>query len=187
MVIEKVDLDSLALTYGDAKRIEGVVSPADVELGGQTYLPEPAEVPFVLDVSRTSSGFALRLRFEVGLKGPCVRCLDPAVARVRVDVREVDQPPDPLPGRRGGSVQEKEDEDEMTAAELLSPYVEKRILDVESWTHDALILSLPNQIVCKADCLGLCPYCGKTLNGADPEDHDHGQDLDPRWSKLRQI
>ncbi len=185
MLIEKVDLDTLSLTYGDAKRIEGVVSPADVELGGQTYLPVPPEVPFVLDVSRTSAGYALRLRFEVGLEGPCVRCLDPAVARVRVDVREVDQPPDPVPARKAGL--EQDDEDEMTAAELLSPYVENRILDVEAWTHDALILSLPNQIVCKEDCLGLCPYCGETLNGADPEDHDHGQNLDPRWSKLRQI
>jgi len=185
MVIEKVDLDSLALTYGDAKRIEGVVSPADVELGGQTYKPDPAEVPFVLDVSRTSSGFALRLRFEVGLAGPCFRCLDPAVARVRVDVREVDQPPDENHTRKNPV--EEDEEDEMTAAELLSPYVDNRILDVEQWTHDALILSLPNQIVCKHDCLGLCPYCGKTMNGSEPGEHDHGQDLDPRWSKLRQI
>jgi uncharacterized protein len=121
----------------------------------------------------------------VGLEGPCVRCLEPAVARVRVDVREVDQPPEPVPARKAGL--EQDDEDEMTAAELLSPYVENRILDVEAWTHDALILSLPNQIVCKEDCLGLCPYCGETLNGADPAEHDHGQNLDPRWSKLRQL
>lgn len=186
MVIEKVDLDSLALTYGDAKRIEGAASPAEVGLGGQTYRSEPAEVPFVLDVSRTSSGFALRLRFDVSLQGPCMRCLDPAVVRVKVDAREVDQPPDPIPARKAGGAEE-DDEDAATAAELLSPYVENRVLDVESWTQDALILSLPNQIVCAQDCLGLCPYCGKTLNGADPDEHDHGQDLDPRWSKLKQI
>ncbi|HTU14706.1 MAG TPA: DUF177 domain-containing protein [Solirubrobacterales bacterium] len=189
MLIEKVDLDSLSLTYGDAKRIEGVVSPEEVELGGQTYTPDPAQVPFVLDVSRTSSGFALRLRFEVGLAGPCFRCLEPAVAKVTVDAREVDQPPEPVPARKGSKAgdEEQDDEDEATAAELLSPYVEARILDVEQWTHDALILALPNQIVCREDCLGLCPYCGETLNGADPADHDHGQNLDPRWSKLRQI
>ncbi len=185
MVIEKVDLDSLALSYGDAKRIEGVVTPAEVELGGQTYRPDPPEVPFILDVSRTSSGFAMRLRFQVDLHGPCFRCLEEAVAHVRVDVREVDQPPDPIPGRKGAV--KEDDEDEVTAAELLSPYVEARILDVESWTHDALILSLPNQIVCREDCLGLCAYCGESMNDAPPEDHDHGQNLDPRWSRLRQI
>jgi uncharacterized protein len=186
MLIEKVDLDSLSLIHGDAKRIDGVVSPDDVELGGQTYVPDPAQVPFRLDVSRTSSGFALRLRFEVGLSGPCFRCLEPAVAKVAVDSREVDQPPEPIPGRKGDE-EDFEDEDEVTAAELVSPYVENRILDVEQWAHDALILALPNQILCREDCLGLCAYCGETLNGADPKDHDHGQNLDPRWSKLRQI
>ncbi len=53
--------------------------------------------------------------------------------------------------------------------------------------RDALILSLPNQIVCSKDCAGLCPYCGESLNGADPAAHDHGQDIDPRWSKLREL
>lgn len=186
MSLKKVDLDSLSLTYGDAKRIEGVVTPEEVELGGQSYEPQPAEVPVILDVSRTSSGFALRLRFEVGLSGPCFRCLDPAVATVKVDAREVDQPPEPMPTRKHASPEEEE-EDEASAAELTSPYVEDRILDLERWAHDALILALPNQIVCKDDCLGLCPYCGENLNGADPKDHDHGQNLDPRWSKLRQL
>ena len=186
MLMETVDLDSLGLAYGDAKQLQGHVAPEDVQLGGQTYLPEPPETGFRLDISRTSTGFALRLRFEVGLSGPCYRCLEPAVTTVRVDAREVDQPPDRIPVRPGtGS--DDEEEDESSAAELQSPYVENGILDLGSWTHDALILSLPNQIVCRPDCLGLCAYCGESLNGADPEAHDHGQNTDPRWSKLREL
>jgi uncharacterized protein len=185
MTMERVDLDALGLTYGDAKNITGEVEPDSVELGGQTYLPEPPVTPFRLDVSRTSTGFALRLRFEVGLAGPCYRCLEPAVTTVDVDVREVDQPPDPVPVR--GSTGDEEEEDLASAAELESPYVEDAVLDLEAWTHDALILSLPNQIVCRQDCAGLCPYCGESLNGADPAAHDHGQNVDPRWAKLREL
>ena len=82
---------------------------------------------------------------------------------------------------------EEEEEDESSAAELESPYVEEGILNLAAWSHDALILSLPNQIVCRPDCLGLCAYCGESLNGAEPDAHDHGQNVDPRWSKLRKL
>lgn len=185
MLMEKVDLDSLGLVYGDARQLQGEVALDEVNLGGQTYRPEPPQTGFRLDVSRTASGFALRLRFEVGLAGPCYRCLEPAVTTVAVDVREVDQPPEPVAVRAGS--EEDDGDDEASAAELESPYVESGMLDLASWIHDALILSLPNQIVCRPDCLGLCAYCGESLNGAEPGAHDHGQDTDPRWAKLREL
>jgi len=185
-MIDKVDLDALGLTHGDATRITGEVAPEQVSLGGQTYEPQPAEPEVTLDVSRTSAGYALRLRFEVGLSGPCFRCLEGATARVEVDAREVDQPVEPIPVQ-GRIADDEEDEDESSAAELTSPYVEEGTLDLTAWTHDALILSLPEQILCREDCLGLCPVCGESLNGADPADHDHGQNLDPRWAKLREL
>ncbi len=187
MLIEKVDLDALGLSHGDASRITGEVAPGAVTLGGQAYEPEPTEPGFELDVSRTSTGYALRLRFEVGLSGPCFRCLEDASAKVAVDVREVDQPVEPIPVQGSNRFDEDEDEDESSAAELTSPYVDEGTLDLAAWTRDALILSLPEQILCRPDCLGLCPVCGETLNGADPAAHDHGQNLDPRWAKLRDL
>ena len=182
--METVDLDSLGLAHGDAKQLQGLIEPDEVRLGGQAYSPQPAACDFRLDVSRTSTGFALRLLFEVVLAGPCYRCLEPATVRVNVDARVVDQPPEPMPARTAA---EEEEEDESSAAELESPYVEEGILNLAAWSHDALILSLPNQIVCRPDCLGLCAYCGESLNGAEPDAHDHGQNVDPRWSKLRKL
>lgn len=188
MLIEKVDLDALGLAYGDATNVNGEVVPEPVSLGGQDYQPVPAEPAFRLDVSRTSAGYALRLRFEVGLAGPCFRCLEEATAQVVVDVREVDQPVEPIPVQGSSRFKDDdEDEDESSAAELTSPYVEEGTLDLERWAHDALILSLPEQILCRPDCLGLCAVCGESLNGAEPADHDHGQNIDPRWAKLREL
>lgn len=194
MLISQVDLDGLGLGYGDGSRLTGLVSPGSVELGGQAYGSVPAEPDFILDISRTNAGFALRLRFGVALEGPCFRCLEPASARVEIDVREVDQPPEGVAGaarvhvaRPGSGEEEETDEDEISAAELLSPYVEDGMLDLARWSRDALILNLPNQILCREGCLGLCSYCGESLNGADPGAHDHGQDLDPRWAKLRDL
>lgn len=178
-----IDLDELGLSFGGATSLDGEVEPGEVEIGGQTYLPDPEVVPFRLDLSRTSAGYALRLRFKSSLSGPCFRCLGEAGAEVEVDAREVDQPS--LDGIEGAEL--NPDESGLVLAELDSPYVDRGVLDLGQWAHDALILALPNQIICREDCLGLCPVCGESLNGADPADHDHGQTGDPRWAKLRDL
>ena len=187
MLTSKVDLDALGLAYGDATRIRGEVSPGEITLGGQPYEPVPAEPPFVLDISRTSAGYALRLGFSVELAGPCFRCRADVRAPVGVDAREVDQPVEPIPVQGRAGKGEEEEEDETSAAELNSPYVTEGSLDLEAWARDALILSLPERILCRPDCRGLCGICGESLNDADPAGHDHGENTDPRWAKLRDL
>ena len=70
-----IDLARLALSHGEGRRLELPLRPGTLELGGQTYASADTEVPARLDVSRTSSGYAFRLRFPVRLEGPCMRCL----------------------------------------------------------------------------------------------------------------
>jgi DUF177 domain-containing protein len=159
-----IDLARLSLTHGDGKRLDMPVRLDPFELGGQTYAARPEDPTMRLDVSRPSGGYAFRLRFPVHLEGPCMRCLEPAALDVEVDAREVDQ---------GGT------EDE----EMLSPYVSEDDLDLGRWAHDAVLLALPNQILCRADCAGLCPTCGEPLN--DNPDHHHDDAPDPRWAKLK--
>jgi uncharacterized protein len=161
------DLAPLRLSAGEARSIDLEQAIAPFELGGQRYAVTPASVPLRLDVSRTThSGWALRLRFEVALEGPCMRCLEPAAPRFSIDAREVDQP--------GGG------------EELESPYVEEQVVDLAAWARDALALALPAQIICRADCAGLCPECGENLNEAGA-DHQHEAGPDPRWAKLREL
>jgi DUF177 domain-containing protein len=163
-----VDLEHLALSSGQARSLEFEVELAPIELGGQTYSPAGGGSEVHLDVSRTSSGYALRLRFWSELTGPCVRCLEDAATELRIDAREVDQPP-------------------ATDEELRSPYVSDGDLDVGRWANDALVLALPSQPLCRPDCAGLCSVCGESLNDADPEEHRHSQGGDPRMAKLRDL
>jgi DUF177 domain-containing protein len=162
------DLAALRLTAGEGRHIEFDVALAPLQLGGERYAVEPAVAPVTLNVSRTThNGYALRLRFEVALTGPCMRCLADAAPRFAVDAREVDRP--------GGG------------EELESPYVDDaEQLDVAAWARDALALVLPVQLLCREDCAGLCPVCGADLNAAGPE-HHHEAPPDPRWAKLREL
>jgi uncharacterized protein len=163
-----VDLERLALSSGQARALDLEVGLEPIELGGQSYAPAGSSSEARLDISRTSTGYALRLRFASELTGPCVRCLEPGTNRIEVDAREVDQPP-------------TRDE------ELRSPYVSEGNLDVGRWANDALVLALPAQPLCRADCAGLCAVCGESLNDADPEAHRHEQSGDPRMAKLRDL
>jgi uncharacterized protein len=161
------ELGRLGLTSGEGRGLDLHVAVAPFDYGGQHYEVEPPLVPARLDVSRTTgNGWALRLRFEAGLQGPCMRCLEPAALQFAVDSREVS-----IPG--GGD-------------ELQSPYVgAEDELDLEAWARDALALVLPAQLTCRPDCAGLCPQCGANLN-EDP-DHRHDAAPDQRWSKLSEL
>jgi uncharacterized protein len=159
------DLARLQLSSGEGRRLDVDLPLAALEYGEQRYDVEGGSARARLDVSHTTTGWSLRLRFAVRLDGPCMRCLEPAGAPVAVDAREIDQP--------GGG------------EDLDSPYLEGEALDLTGWAHDALALALPAQIVCKDDCRGLCAACGANLN-EDP-DHAHEAEPDPRWAKLREL
>jgi uncharacterized protein len=160
-------LGRLGLTSGEGRRLDLHATLEPLELAGERYEPAPAVVPVRLDVSRTTgSGYAMRLRFEAGIEGPCMRCLGPAAPAFAIDAREVDQP-------GGGD-------------ELRSPYLdEEGDLDLRAWARDAFALALPAQIACTPECRGLCPRCGANLN--DEPGHEHEPEPDPRWSKLSEI
>lgn len=163
-----IDLSQLSLAHGEGTRLDLSVDLAPLELGGQTYVAREEQLKTRLDVSRYSNGYAFRLRFPLGIEGPCMRCLEEAAVEAEVDAREVDQ---------------GDTEDE----ELRSPYVVEDELDLGRWAHDAAVLALPTQVLCRADCAGLCPVCGESLNDADPSAHEHRTGGDARWAKLDEL
>jgi DUF177 domain-containing protein len=149
--------------YRDAKEVE--LQP--LVLGGQRYLPVPDKVDADLLVSRVSSGTVFELRYAARLHGPCYRCLSDAVLDVSVSAREYQAT---NPGE---------------ADELRTPYLVDDQLDLTAWARDALVLALPDQILCRLDCVGLCPVCGADLN-VQPHEHDD-QELDSRWAALSEL
>ena len=160
------DLRRLKLRSGEQFTDEQEIELEPLELGGQHYLPVPEKVPAELTITRASTGTVFELGFHVRLHGPCFRCLEDAVLDLPISAREY---------------QATSPEDE----ELRTPYVENDRLDLSAWARDALALELPDKILCKSDCAGLCPVCGKNLSR---EPHDHGEpEPDSRWSALAEL
>jgi uncharacterized protein len=161
------NLRALKLRSGEQYQDEQEVQLSPLELGGQRYLPVPEKIPAELRVSRASTGTVFELDFTGRLHGPCQRCLADAVVERSIRTREYQAAsPD-------------------AAEDLQSPYVYHDRLDLSQWARDALALELPVQILCRPDCAGLCPVCGKDLN-VEPHEHEEEQ-LDPRWAELEKL
>jgi uncharacterized protein len=162
------DLRGLRLSSGAGRQLDLDVAIDPFALGGEHYRVEPPLVPVKLEISRTTGGgYALRLRFEASLEGPCMRCLEPAAPVFTVESREVSQP--------GGD------------AELRSPYLKDDVLNLQAWARDALALAMPAQLLCRSDCAGLCAECGANLNEVGSEHGHERPQLDQRWAKLSEL
>ena len=160
-------LRNVRLRSGEQFRDQVEIEVAPLEFGGQTYISVPQKVPAHLEISRASTGSVFTLRFESRLHGPCHRCLTDAVIEQRISGREY-QAADPA-----------------ASDELQSPYVADDKLDLSAWARDSIALALPDQILCRPDCAGLCPVCGKDLN-VEPHEHEEER-TDPRWEALAEL
>jgi uncharacterized protein len=127
----------------------------------------PERVPAELVITKASTGSVFELRFTTRLHGPCFRCLEDAALQLDIDTREYQAT---SPGE---------------SDELRTPYVVDDKLDLAAWARDAVALELPDKILCRADCAGLCPVCGKNLND-EPHTHDDAA-ADPRWAVLESL
>ncbi len=148
--------------YRDAVEVE--LAPFDY--GGARYLPVPAQVPAAFAMTRALTGTVFELDFTARLHGPCYRCLGDAVLEVPIRAREY---------------QAEKPEGE----EMVTPYLTDDNLDLSAWAHDAIALALPDKILCRPDCAGLCPVCGENLND-DPHTHED-ETVDERWAALEAL
>ena len=165
--MKSFSLRSVKLRSGEEYRDAVEIELAPLELAGQRYLFVPAELPAELAISRASTGTVFQLAFQARLHGPCMRCLADAVLDVDIDTREYQAT---NPGSDG---------------ELKTPYLADGNLDLAAWGRDGVILALPDKILCRADCAGLCPVCGRDLN---VEPHEHEQEpADSRWGALAEL
>jgi uncharacterized protein len=160
------NLRQVKLRPGEEHREEVEVELPAFGFGGQRYIPVPEKVPAELVVTRAITGSVFSLAFATRLHGPCYRCLDDAVLDVPIKAREY---------------QASSPDDE----ELTTPYVVADRLEISEWARDAVALALPEKILCRPDCAGLCPVCGKNLND---EPHEHAEETaDSRWAALEAL
>ena len=125
-----------------------------------------------LDVDRREHQITFRGRVEGEAEDSCGRCLKPVVTRIEstflvlADRRGSDEPDDEVALEQEGSV----------------IYHDGLEVDLGPSIREAIIVEVPQVVLCRPDCRGLCPICGKDRNVAPCAcNPDQG---DPRWAAL---
>jgi uncharacterized protein len=106
----------------------------------------------------------------------CARCLEPIVQNV---TRKFDLLYRPL------GVDAGREEMSVTAAEAEVGYYQGEGVLLDDVLREQVLLALPLKAICRENCKGLCPHCGRNLNH---EECNCAEPLeDPRWSALKDI
>jgi len=118
-------------------------------------------------------GFPLEAKARYEQSILCVRCLTPIVEEVSSDIRimVLHQAPESVEG-----------EFELDADDLEVFYCPEDILDTHRILNEQLQLNIPMRVLCKENCLGLCPVCGQNRNESTCTCE---APVDPRWQVLR--
>ena len=124
---------------------------------------------------RTKHGVLVPAHLQGVQREQCSRCLQPLEVPVQLDLEEeFFARVDPTTGTSLPPPEEPE-------AFRIDPH---HMLELDEAVRQYWALALPMQPLCRPDCLGLCPRCGRDLNqgacSCQPE-------ADERWSALREL
>ena len=130
-------------------------------------------VKFTGDIYKVDEDNFLSGNINFKYKENCARCLKEFVQEINTAIS----------GKliEGSKKIKETDEDE----EDLKIYYEGNNIDLTESVVSAIILSLPMKSLCKEDCKGLCPKCGKNLNEGKCDCVE--DDIDPRLAKLKEF
>jgi len=103
----------------------------------------------------SNKDFYLELAGEATWEGTCSRCLEPFEQTIRVESRFLGSG-DPDLVVRGSHTLGSQDLDVVFFPEPL--------LDEEALVREQFQLQVPMHALCREECLGLCPQCGKNWN-----------------------
>jgi uncharacterized protein len=114
---------------------------------------------------------------HTGMEGDCDRCLEAVGFVVDTDFDVCYRP-----ARFADS---GADEKEIEEAESNVAFYEGDGIELNDVLREQVILSLPMQRLCREDCRGICPVCGKNRNVANCG--CCSKPADDRWAALKQI
>lgn len=154
---------------GAARQIHVENEPASVESEGYERL-----VTGAVHLLRTSRGILFRAKVRVEPEYQCDRCLRTFTTPVDLDIDElfafVRDPVTLRPVELDEDTFRLEDEQYLDASEAVRQYEEA---------------ARPIRTLCRPDCAGLCPRCGKDLN--DGPCSCPAEDIEPAWSALAEL
>ncbi|MCR5054674.1 MAG: DUF177 domain-containing protein [Lachnospiraceae bacterium] len=167
----KIDLFDVLSNPGKSLSENGVFADDSISYNGTSY-PITDKKPFKIHL-QNEDGKRLSIDGDMTIKitAPCDRCLKDVELSMAVSVSRV------LDVDEGHVIPDQDEEDDF--------FLEDNILDTDHLFLSEIYPILPTKVLCKDDCKGICPVCGKDRNV-----EDCGCDttvLDPRMAQFLDV
>jgi len=133
------------------------------------------EIAVHFHIRRTGQRYVVEGRIKGGLILRCDRCIEAFHFDLRTEFRIFLAPHPEI----------KEEEIELKEDDMSVVFVSGEEIELDEIVRSEIYLSIPMKVLCKEDCAGLCPVCGKNLNkGRCDCKKETGH---PAFSKLREL
>lgn len=168
-------LDVSALLSGrvDVLPFDYIIPLVDEE--GEAMILPPPDVDFTSGIHiwgkiTDNAGYmALTASCEIGYRTACARCLEELEGTFRYDFEKI--------AAKAGTIEGDEDNYVM---------ITDGRIDFDRDVAEEVSLEFPTRFLCREDCLGLCPKCGKNQN-LEPCDCANQKEIDPRLAILKKL
>jgi len=127
-------------------------------------------------VEKHAGRFVVEGRVEADSQVDCSRCLEPVDRPLLISFS--------IRLLQTGDIAECV-EKEIEKSDLDSSVLEGNQIDLTEIVREQILLDIPEQVLCKEDCLGLCPKCGSNRNLIDCKCEE--DEIDPRWAALKNL
>ncbi len=156
-----------AVTFppGEIAYDEGLRQTAPLEVDGSAEL-----------LAHTLGEIRIQGRLKVTMATECDRCLEPAEFPIDSNFDLFYRPAVKM---------DFGDEVEIDEGEAEIAFYEGGGIELKDVLREYVLLSLPMQRICRDDCHGICPVCGRNRNlvscGCEPKQ------VDERWAALKKL
>jgi uncharacterized protein len=113
--------------------------------------------PITVHLNLSSLGRVVQVksRIETRVQWLCARCLEPFPLVLTSEYSTSLKPKPDFPPA---------EEAELGREDLETDFYEGEEVDLTSLVQDQVLLALPQKALCREECRGMCPRCGKNLN-----------------------
>ncbi len=178
MFIRVRDLEAEALQFDQE------FPPGHIDLGAELKQTAPLHAEGRAElIEERSPGIKATIKdirltgsFRGEVEVQCARCLEPVGRAVAAGYDLLYRPLGAVP---------RDDEVSISEAETEIGFYKGDGLMLEDVLREQILLAVPVKAVCRDDCRGLCPHCGRNLNQGKCECAPQGGD--PRWNALRDL
>lgn len=159
----KIDISNLS---EGSHEYELTAEPGEIGLGDQFH----NEIRVTLTLDKNSRQIHMTADVETIGRFRCDRCVEEFDRELRNNFQMLYM-----------SEEADRDLNDPDEVRLVSP--DLREVDIGDDVRQFIMLAVPQKILCKESCAGLCPRCGRNLNRERCT--CTVEEIDPRWDKLR--